>query len=92
MKTAKTTPKSNEAVEKLYFVDLYDSRFGSDEDWNNVDDFLEEIADEIGGFIWASSSKGYFDAHMQKFMADMYLGAAKFKEYIEKEDKENQNG
>ena len=87
-KSNETTAKSKKAVEKLYFIDLYENRFGDGKDWENVDEFLAEIADEIGGFIWAASSKGYFEPHVQQFMADMYLGAAKFKEHIQKEEAE----
>ena len=65
---------------------MYENRFENEEDWENVDEFLAEIADEIGGFIWAASSKEYFTPHVQQFMADMYLGAAKFKEHVQKEE------
>jgi hypothetical protein len=82
----KTTAKPKKAAEKLRFIDLYENRCGNEKDWGNVDEFLAEIADEIGSFIWAASSEGYFEPHIQQFMADMYLGAAKFTEYTQKKE------
>jgi hypothetical protein len=87
-KSNETTPKSKKPMEKLRFIDLYENRFQNENDWEGINEFLEEIADDIGSFISASSSNGYLEAHMQKFMADMCLGAARFKEYTRKENEE----